>query len=160
MYLRWLTRTAILLALTIAVQMFGWPQPVTGPLVNAMLLLACIFAGPSSGAVIGLATPLLAYARGILAPPLAPMIPAIMLSNAVFVLLFWFVKKMNSRWGEFLGLLAAAVVKFLILAAAVKLVAQLPPQVARAMQWPQLVTAIAGGLIAIAVSRALPQLKK
>ena len=106
MYLRWLTRTAILLALTIAVQMFGWPQPVTGPLVNAMLLLACIFRIVQLWCSNRPGNALLAYARGILAPPLAPMIPAIMLSNAVFVLLFWFVKKMNSRWGEFLGLLA------------------------------------------------------
>mgnify|MGYP000865776965 FL=1 len=159
MYLRWLTRTAILLALTVVIQMFGWPQLVTGPLVNAMLLLACIFAGPSSAVVIGLGTPLIAFSRGILAPPLAPMIPFIMLGNAVYVLLFSLLKN-KSKWGEGLGLAAGSIVKFLVLAIAVQFLTKLPPPVAQAMQWPQLLTAIVGGLIALAVARALPEFER
>lgn len=159
MYLRWLTRTAILLALTVVVQMFGWPQLVTGPLVNAMLLLACIFVSPSSAVIIGLTTPLVAFSRGILAPPLAPMIPFIMLGNAVFVVLFSLLRR-RSSWGEIMGILAGAVAKFAVLALAVQFLTKLPPLVAKAMQWPQLLTAIIGGAVALAVAKALPQLEK
>ena len=79
---KWLARTAILLALTLAFQMIGLPQPVTGPAVNAMLLISGTYVGALGGIIIGLLTPLIAFARGILPPPLAPMIPFIMLGNA------------------------------------------------------------------------------
>ncbi len=156
MYLRWLTRTALALALTIVIQMFGLPQLITGSLVNAMLLVACLAAGPSCGVVIGLVTPLLAFSRGILAPPLAPMIPFIMLGNAAFVALFWW---LGRKWRDYLGLIIAAAAKFAVLALAVRLLTKLPPPVAQAMQWPQLATALMGGAIALTAFRLLPQLK-
>jgi uncharacterized membrane protein YeaQ/YmgE (transglycosylase-associated protein family) len=158
MYLRWLTRTAILLALTVVVQMFGWPQLVTGPLVNAMLLLACIFVGPSSSVVIGLATPLVAFSRGILKAPLAPMIPFIMVGNAIYVVLFSLLRRKSK--GEIVGVVAGSLAKFLVLALAVQLFTQLPPPVAKAMQWPQLLTALIGGAVALVVAKAIPKLEK
>lgn len=50
---RFLTTTALLLALTVVVQMVGLPQPVTGPLVNAMLFLATFTVGIWGSVVIG-----------------------------------------------------------------------------------------------------------
>lgn len=155
MYLRWLTRTALLLALTVILQMFGWPQLVTGPLVNAMLLLTATFVDPLSGVVVGLLSPWIAFLRGILAAPLAPMIPFIMLGNACYVLIYSWLKGKN--WSRLLGLVTASVVKFLILGIAVRFVTKLPPPVTKAMQWPQLITALIGGLIAIAVTQLIPQ---
>ncbi|MGI6486166.1 MAG: hypothetical protein ACOX15_07705 [Tepidanaerobacteraceae bacterium] len=73
--LRWITRTAILLAITLAFQMLGFPQVVTGPAVNGMLLISGTYVGGIGAVIIGLLTPFIAFMRGILAPPLAPMIP-------------------------------------------------------------------------------------
>ena len=97
--LRWLVRTALLFALTLVIQMLGLPQFFTGPLVNAFLLLAALLNGIWSGVIIGLFTPWIAFARGILAPPLGPMIPFIMAGNAILVIVFSLVagKRENLR---------------------------------------------------------------
>lgn len=154
--LRWLTLTAVLLAITLVVQMIGLPQPITGPAVNAMLLLSGAFAGPVSGIIIGLLTPLVAFLRGILAAPLAPMIPFIMIGNAVLVLLFWLGRRLIKGWfGSVLGIAMGSVVKFLILSTAVNLIVSVPKPVAQAMQLPQLINALIGGAIALAVEQAI-----
>ncbi|HHY98186.1 MAG TPA: ECF transporter S component [Firmicutes bacterium] len=153
----WLTRTAVLLALTLAFQMMGLPQPVTGPVVNAMLLLSCIFVGPLGGVVVGLFTPWIAFVRGILAPPLGPMIPFISLGNAVLVLVFGGIRYAGKKalLASIVGVIAGAVAKFLVLSSAVRMVVQVPPPVAKAMQTPQLVTALIGGAVALAVAQGL-----
>lgn len=155
--LRWLTRTAVLLALTLVFQMGGFPQPVTGPAVNAMLLLAAIFVGVWGGALIGLLTPWVAFLRGILPPPLGPMIPFIMLGNVLLVMLFWCARRLwgEGLWQSGVGLLIGAVAKYLVLSSAVRFIVSVPPPVARAMQLPQLFTALGGGVIAIAIASAI-----
>lgn len=40
-----LTRTALLLAITVSIQALRLPQPITGPLVNMMLILTVLSAG-------------------------------------------------------------------------------------------------------------------
>ncbi len=154
---RWLTRTALLLAVTLAFQLLGFPQMITGPAVNAMLLISSIYAGPTGGVIIGLLTPWIAFMRGTLAPPLAPMIPFIMLGNAVLVII-WSLCRMlikNKNAGSVTGLAIGAVVKFLTLSSAVRLLVSLPPPVAKAMQIPQLYTALAGGVIALIAEKVL-----
>jgi len=61
--IRWLTRTAILLAITLAFQMMGFPQMITGPAVNAMLLLSGTYVGALSAVIIGMLTPFIAFIR-------------------------------------------------------------------------------------------------
>ncbi len=147
---QWIARTAVLLALTVALQMLGLPQPVTGPAVNAMLLLAAMLVGMGSGVFVGVFTPVIAFYRGILPPVLAPMVPFIAISNALFVIVFVLLRSRN----VFLALGVAAVVKFAVLATAVRVfVPDVPPPVAAMMGTPQLITAIAGGLVALAVYR-------
>lgn len=156
--LQWVTRTAILLALTLAFQMLGLPQPLTGPVVNAMLLLSAAFVGVSGGVLIGLLTPWVAFMRGQLPAPLGPMIPFIMVGNALLVIAFWGGRRLLARskwWGSISGLLAGAVVKFLLLSTAVAYVVTVPPPVAQAMQLPQLITALVGGVIALLVEQAI-----
>ncbi len=154
---KWLARTAILLALTLAFQMMGLPQPVTGPAVNAMLLLSGTYVGAFGGIVIGLLTPVIAFARGILPPPLAPMIPFIMLGNAALVILYLFLRNMLGK--KYIGcgaaIICGAVVKFLILSGAVRFIVSVPPPVAKAMQIPQLFTAIVGGIVAVLIEKIL-----
>jgi hypothetical protein len=154
--IRWLTLTAVLLAITLAVQMIGLPQPITGPVVNAMLILSAAFAGPISGIIIGLLTPLIAFMRGILAAPLAPMIPFIVIGNGTLVLLFWLGRRfIKNLIGSVAGIVTGSVIKFLILSAAVNLIVSVPEPVAQAMQLPQLLNALIGGVIALIVERAI-----
>lgn len=155
--LRWLTRTAILLGITLAFQMLGLPQMFTGPAVNAMLLLSSTYVGSLGAVIIGLLTPFIAFTRGILAPPLAPMIPFIMLGNAIFVISYVFIrqKTKNNYMGKGVGLILGAICKFLILSLAVQFIVNLPPPVSKAMQIPQLYTAVVGGIIAIIAENLL-----
>ncbi len=148
---RWITRTALLLALTLAIQMLGLPQWVTGPAVNALLLISGLIISPASGVVIGLFTPIIAVWRGIVPPVLAPMVPFISAGNAVFVLLFMALRGRQ----QYLGLVLAAAAKFIILAAAVRYIVSLPQAVAYMMQFPQLVTALVGGAFALVIYELL-----
>ncbi len=155
--LRWLTRTALLLAITLAFQMLGLPQAITGPAVNAMLLISGTYVGGLGAVIIGLLTPWIAFLRGILPPPLAPMIPFIMLGNAIFVIAYVITRgKLGKGYaGSGIGLIVGAIAKFLILSSAVRLIVSVPPSVAKAMQVPQLYTAVLGGVIAVIVEKAL-----
>lgn len=149
-----LTRTAVLLALTLAIQMIGMPQYATGPLVNTMLYIAATFVGICGGAAIGIVTPVVAFVRGILAPPLGPMIPYIAVGNAVLVIIFGLLER-RGKLAAIAGVVVASVAKFLVLSNAVRFVVQVKPAIAKAMQTPQLFTALAGGAIALIVSEAL-----
>jgi uncharacterized membrane protein len=146
----------VLLALTLAVQFLGLPQWFTGPLVNAFLLLASLLVGMGSGVVIGLLTPWIALLRGILPPPLAPMVPFIMLGNALLVIIFSLItRKREVLWLNVLALVLAASGKYLLLSQAVRYLVEVPPRVAQAMQIPQLLTALAGGAIALLIGKAV-----
>ncbi len=155
--IRWLTRTAILLAITLAFQMLGFPQMITGPAVNAMLLISGAYVGIIGAVIIGMLTPLIAFVRGILAPPLAPMIPFIMVGNAVLIIAYVISRaKLGKGYaGSAVGLIIGAIIKFLILSSAVRFIVSVPPPVAKAMQIPQLYTALLGGVIAFIVEKIL-----
>jgi len=168
---RFIVRTAILLALTLVMQLAGFPQPITGPAVNAMLILSTIFAGPLGAIIIGCLTPFLAFLRGIMG--FAPLIPYIMLANIIYVICFYLVRQaIRKTFGTnslesfscsvkgFIsggcGIIVGAYFKFLVLSSAVKFfIADAKPKIAQAMQLPQLFTALLGGAIALIVAAAL-----
>lgn len=151
MNLKFITRTAILLALTLAFQMLRLPQPFTGPAVNTMLFLSSAIVGIIGGVLIGALTPWIAFLNGILPPVLAPAIPFIMVGNAVLVILFGTLRRINI----YLAIATAAVVKFLVLTIAVRFLINVPPKVSVMLQLPQLYTAITGGIIALLVLKLL-----
>ena len=125
-------------------------QAITGPLINAILLIAAVQLGLSSAITIGLIPSVVALSRGLLPLALAPVVPFIMLSNALYVILFAQFK--NTSFS--LAVLLAAVSKFVLLYAVSQgLLASLLPQqflssASQMMSWPQLITALVGGLIA------------
>ena len=159
---KYITRTAILLALTILFQLFGRLIPiaqvnqfVVGPLVNACLLVAAAYAGLGGGTVVAVLSPFGAILTGAAMPlPIAPVVAA---GNFVFVLLYFLLKKK-----PVLGVGLGAVLKFLLLWGGVSLLIHLmdfPADKAAvliaAFSWPQLVTALVGGTIGLAVIRVL-----
>lgn len=160
----------LLLTLGLLIPALGWPQPVTGPLVNALLLITVETLGLWPAIGLGLVTPLGGALHGVLPLPLVVMIPFIMLGNATLVATYHALgahrRLRGNRW---LALGAAAIAKFALLYAAVSfLVARplelalsgvaktviMPSAIVNMMSWPQLVTAVAGGLLAFAALRA------
>ena len=146
--IRWMSRTAILLAIALVFQMGGFPQFITGPLINTVLYLAAMIVGWQGGMLIGILTPVIASIRGILPPPLTPLIPFIALGNSILVILFFWLQSKN----KIAGIIIASLAKFLLLVSAVKLVVQVPPAIAQMMSLPQLITALAGGAIALVLA--------
>ncbi|GAB6139141.1 hypothetical protein JCM15060_23300 [Halanaerobaculum tunisiense] len=125
--------------------MIGLPIFITGPLVNMFLFLATSVVGVTSGVLVGGLTPWIALVRGILPAPLAPMTPYIIAGNISLVVVYYLAKRTNN----YLAIAGAAGFKYLVLAYAVKSFVQVPDKIAKVMQIPQLLTSLAGGLLAI-----------
>jgi len=125
-------------------------QPVTGPIVNAILFISVCLLGIEHALLIGLIPSVIALSTGLLPAILAPMIPFIMLSNAILIITFAHLRNKN-YW---LGIIVASVLKFIFLFTTSSVVINLllkkeiAVKVASIMSWPQLVTALAGGVIA------------
>ncbi|UMZ72769.1 ECF transporter S component [Natranaerofaba carboxydovora] len=112
-----------------------------------MLILATLTVGLKGSVTIGALTPIIAFMRGILPPVLGPAIPFIVVGNWLYVILFQYIYKFN----KVLAIGVAALIKFLILALAVQFIIDIPPQAAQMLQLPQLLTAVAGGIIALII---------
>ncbi len=169
---RWITETAVLLALLVCLQAVtkSFGQIVTGSCVNAVLAVAAMVAGMSSGLTIAVISPVLAYLLGI-APQLVT-VPAIMAGNAVFVVLLSAIAGKNKALGaQAAGWLLAAVAKFATLyVLVVKVICGIasapllrsgtlkPPMLEKLpamFALPQLITALIGGAIALAITPVL-----
>lgn len=152
----------LLLTLALLIPALGWPQPITGPLVNAVLLITVETLGLWPAIGLGLLTPLGGALHGVLPLPLIAMLPFIMLGNATLVSLYN-AFRLRNRW---LALGVAAVGKFAVLYGAVTFLVVrpltvafggpartvvMPAAIVNMMSWPQLVTAVAGGLLAFAI---------
>ena len=85
--IRWITETAVMLALLVCLQALTKPmgQLVTGSCVNAVLAVSALVGGLSCGLVVALCSPVLAYLLAI--APQILTVPAIMVGNTVFVVL-------------------------------------------------------------------------
>lgn len=166
-----LAKIGLLVSLGLLVPALGLPQPVTGPVVNALLIIAVETTGVGAAMLVGMVTPLNALLAGVLPLPLMVMLPFIALGNALFAGIFGALRTRN-YW---LGVGVAAVAKFGLLFATVTwLVARpisvalaggarpvaLPAAIVNVMQWPQLATALAGGVLAYAAIAAHRRLQK
>ncbi|MBD3383702.1 ECF transporter S component [candidate division KSB1 bacterium] len=163
---RFMATLALLTAATIAFEMLGLPQPITGPVVNMMLFLTTLLLNSTAGVLLGCITPLMALLRGQLPPPLLPMVPFIMLANAGLVLVFRIVRRsvtMRQRYktNYILAVVLASAIKFVILYSAVEILLpafigkSLPRPFVLAMSFPQLITAITGGVLAFLIYRVI-----
>ena len=180
--IRWITETAALLALLICLQWAGSLIPdqtvkqlVTGSCVNTVLAVAALYAGMGSGITIALVSPVCAFVFGI-APNLITVLPT-MAGNACFVILLRLIYG-HSLWRKPLAVITAAGAKFGVLyLLVVQVICNLasgtllgkklgdavllaPPMLKMLpvmFTWPQLITALVGGTLAILI---VPILKK
>ena len=171
--IRWITETAILLALLVTLQYVTKPmgQLVTGSCVNTVLAIGALFAGLSSGLTIALISPVLAFLLGI--APQILTVPAIMVGNSVYVVLLSLLADKNGKnlGKQIAAWIIAAAAKFAALyfivvklicgvlaenlMAAGTLKAPMLKALPATFSWPQLITALIGGAIALAIVPAL-----
>ncbi|GCF95625.1 hypothetical protein NRIC_35160 [Enterococcus florum] len=169
----WITQTAVLLALLIAIQAVtaGLGNTlVTGSLVNLILIVAVTTGGLASGLTIAALSPFFAFMFGI-GPAFPQIVFCVAIANAVLVTIWHMIagidKKQNIA-SLLIAAIVAAVVKFGVLYLSVvqfvvpillKMPAPQAAMVSGAFSFPQLVTALTGGAIAIVIvpvlSRAL-----
>lgn len=171
--IRWITETAGMLALLIALQVLTKPmgQLVTGSCVNAVLAVTVLISGLSSGITVAVISPVLAYLLGI-APQLLT-VPAIMVGNTVFVLILHLVPGKDSKKiaRQVVAWISAAAAKFAALYAIVVWLicgvfsegllasGMLKPPMLKVLpatfSWPQLFTALIGGAVAFLIAPVL-----
>ncbi len=161
----WLVQTALLVALLVVLQAVtaAGGQFVTGSCVNAVLAVSVLACGLARGLTVALISPFMAFLLGI-GPALIYIIPAIAVGNTVFVLLLYLLYSKNV-WTQVAALFAAAVTKFMVLYSLVAVllcnILPLKPMQIKTFQtmfsWPQLVTALIGGTVALAI---VPIIKK
>ena len=182
---RWITETAVMLALLISLQWVGsfvpdqmTKQLITGTMVNCVLAVTALVASLSSGIAVALISPVCAFLFGI-APNFITVLP-IMIGNCCYVALLSLIigKARKFGWQQPVALASAAVVKFGVLYLLVvkvicgvasgsllgkkigETVLLAPPMLKMLptmFAWPQLVTALTGGVIALAI---VPVLRK
>jgi len=176
----WITETAVMLALLIALQALTKPmgQLVTGSCVNAVLAITSLFVGLSGGITVALISPVCAFLLGI-APNFVTVLP-IMIGNVCFVVLMNLIvgKSRKLGWRQPVALVLAAGVKFavlyllvvgvicglakdVLLGAKVGSIVVLAPPMLEMLPvmfaWPQLFTALIGGAVALLI---VPVLQK
>ena len=171
----YITRLVILISLTLIIEMIGLPQPVTGPLVNMMLILTSLVLNIMGGAFLGCITPLAAVLRGQLPPFLLPMVPFILIGNVLLVVIFGFVKSLLKHQklthpnpfysiANWTGLIIGAFIKFFWLYFSATIILplllhkELPPEAIALMAAPQLFTALIGGAFALFISNLLKKI--
>lgn len=175
----WITETAVMLALLIGLQWLGSqiPEPmtkqlITGSLVNCVLVVTALVAGRSSGMVVALVSPVLACLFKI--APVLMAAPVIMAGNVCYVWILGMTlgKSLKPAWRQPAALAAASAVKFGVLYllgvelaggllfplldgttfAGMQVMSQkVLKQLLNMFSWPQLVTALVGGGLALLI---------
>jgi len=143
-----------LMAIASILPQFIHNQFITGPIINATLFLAAFYLETGAAVLVGIVPSVAALSSGLLPALLAPMVPFIMIANAILILTFNKLKSIH--FGS--GAIAASMVKYLFLYLSANLIINtLMPHnlavkaAAIMMSWPQLVTSLAGAVIAFGI---------
>ena len=167
--IRWITETAVMLALLVSLQALTKPmgQLVTGSCVNAVLAVSALIGGLGCGLTVAVVSPVLAFLLGIAAQPVT--VPAIMAGNIVSVVLLaviagkrgrplvrqvtaWLVSaaaKFATLYGVVAGLICGVLADTLLAYGALK--APMLKALPVTFGWPQLVTGLIGGAVAMLI---------
>ncbi|MCX6762412.1 MAG: ECF transporter S component [Candidatus Moranbacteria bacterium] len=121
-------------------------QWITGTIVNALLFLAVWRIGIVNATLVAILPSSVALIRGLLPTPMAVLIPYIILSNIILIAIFYALKKYPLA-----GIISASLAKFLFLLAISTYFIKIASPLLIMMHWPQLFTALAGGLIAVGI---------
>jgi len=175
----YLVKFLILLTIATGAPLLGFhSQWITGPIVNAVLILSVFVIGARGALLIGMLPSTIALGTGLLPAVLAPMIPFIIISNSILVLAIDVATRLRpfnpnnpttqlDYGGQapsinyWIGLFCGSALKFLFLFFTSSIVIDLllnksiATKIAQVMSWPQFFTAMIGGILAFGVLKAL-----
>lgn len=158
--LKTFTRTAVLLALILAVQLLkNISAGITGPLVNAILIIATLSAGLWSGVTLSIVAPITSWlitGSPLMAATNFTLFPVIMIGNLVIVVAAHLSRKSNPSL--IVGLIVGSVLKWIVMWSSVELVVKplmdisvsdkMVAMLSKTFTHFQLFTALAGSFIA------------
>lgn len=152
--IRWITRTALLLAVALVVQSLRLAPPygqlVTGSIINAVLVLAVSMVDIWAGIGIGLLTPWVALVTGIMGLPF--MVPFIMAANATLAIVYGLLRGKNRLLAGIAGSVAKYGFFVLTTNYLLQLIGkQLPPPAIATFGLTQLGTALVGVMLALII---------
>lgn len=151
-----LTRAAILLAVALVFQFVKMGQLITGSGINAVLIIATQICGLPWAAAIGVITPFMAVVLGVQPPALIPVVPFIIGGNILYAVAYSLLEKRS----KIAGVGFAALLKFGLLYSAVNYFVNVKPPIKVALSFPQLLTALIGGAIALVIIQVLERTNK
>lgn len=166
---KFITRTAIILALTIVFQNLRYlildnvaSTIIIGSLVNLCIIVATGLVGITAGIIISVVSPLIALAQGHLPHPL--FVPVTMAGNMTIAIIYYYISKLNlaGKLSGYVGVVVGALAKWGVMYyAGVVLVLNLiignalPQQkatlIALSFNIPQFITAVIGGILGVAL---------
>lgn len=153
---RTLTRAAILLAIALVFQFIKMGQLITGSGINGVLIIAAEICGWPWSAAIGAITPFMALVLGVQPPAMVPVIPFIVAGNILYGGIYSIFKSRN----KVIAVGFAAIIKFGLLYATVNYFVSVKPPIQAALSFPQLMTALIGGGIALIIIEVLNRSNK
>ena len=160
-----ITTTAILLAICIVSQFFkNLSVYITGPIINACLILAVLSVGMVCAIILAVITPVTAFfiSGSPIMAAIPAIIPCVMIGNAILVLgVGLIVKKVKGNGGLIAGMAAGSVLKALFMGAVISLIL-IPNLIPEAMvpkmgvfqmtfSLTQLITAVIGSVYAFII---------
>ncbi|MCR5771860.1 MAG: ECF transporter S component [Butyrivibrio sp.] len=162
--------TGILLAICIVSQFFkNLSVFITGPIINACLIIAVLTAGLSCGIILSIITPVTAFiiTGSPVMAAVPAMIPMVMLGNAVLVICVWlfynkFLNNINKNIRLCIGMIGGSIIKAVVMGLTISLwlLPSFLPQPIKEKMLPvlqaqfstvQLITALIGSVLAFAV---------
>lgn len=175
----WVAQAGLLIALLVVVQLLTFVVPksiplvsqlFTGSLVNLVLIVGAGSVGFSGTAIAAILSPVLALLFGQMSFP--QMVPVVAIGNLVIVAVTWAFFKNSAKMSggakfgfNIAGIAIGAIVKTAVLWAATSWLiipvffagnAKVGKNLSLMFSWPQLVTAIIGGVIALLI---LPRIR-
>lgn len=157
-----ITTTAILLAISIVSQFFkNTSVYITGPVINACLILSVLSAGILCGVILAVITPVTAFliSGSPIMAAIPAIIPCVMIGNVILVLgVGLLTKKVKGKGGLIAGMAAGSVLKALFMGVVIALIL-IPNLIPAAMETKmgvfqmtfsvtQLITALIGSVYA------------
>lgn len=179
---RKLTYSALLLALAVGFQTGGRALMGTGPsslfvvgsLVNLVLIVAVGYVGLWPAIAVAVLTPVMALLQGHITIPI--QVPIVAFGNIIFPLVYWIFAVELKTLSKIFSVILGSILKcgFLWLTMPYVMINLILPtmdlpaaklgvmveMISFNFSWPQCVTALIGGIIAIIVLRALPKREK
>lgn len=166
---RQITVSAIMLAICIASQFFkNLSVYITGPVINAALILTVLYAGLACGIILSIITPVTAFfiTGSPVMAAIPAMFPCIMAGNTILVLCVALLKgKFGTKAGFPVSIVIGSILKGLFMGVVISLIIlpnMLPEKMAPMLKVLQLqfsltqvVTALIGGVYAFIIAAAL-----